>query len=281
MSKTHLPDLEGNDLDRALRRSLCGRTCCVFDDQPTCKDCQRRNAKRPGLRSVGWVEALQSVAHLLAGPPIEPYPDLEPGVWHRMRCRTGSRCSCPFCLADTLNARALATWHAEQQARPHQKHQYEFGSVNAALEALLRWRLDGASARSSQGGIQSRAEETAKLGTQVQTTSRFDRDSIEIRRATWAADVEKACYRAFAEEQERRGLTQHQCVAITLSSIDSKVTPAEWSERTGLTTRAVKALIRHGRELVTIELAAVGYIPRPRSRAGLDAKITRRAMEVA
>ncbi len=279
--KIHAPSEEG------LQTSLCGMigsTLAVDAKLVTCKRCQRALSKQRKLREVSFEEAIRDVLTLLSGPPIEPYPEMTPAAWQQMRCRKGmSHCSCRFCLVDDMNTRALANWQESQAIRPHMKHSHEFGSVNAALECLLRWRRDGASARSSQGGIQARAEETARLGTQVQTTARYDRDSIELRRATWATDIERACFRAFAEEQERRGLTSRECVAIVLSTVDAQnvVTPEQWAEHTGLTVSSVKGLVRHGRKALTIELAASGYIPRPRARAGLDRAIATRAQEVA
>lgn len=266
-------------------RSLCGlaRAAGTLSHDPagvTCKRCRKLLTPPATLRPISWDEAIRDLLALLSGPPVEPYPVLTPDVWRSMRCRAwvatrnGAQamprhwCRCEACVVDEANARPSADWQASQQARPHRKHAHPFGSVRAALEALLRYRQDGIGARSSQGSLQSRAQEAAQLGTQVQTTARHDRDPVELRRATAAVDIEKALRRAYAEEQARRELTVEQCIAIVLADVDSqrRTTDEEWAERTGITARAVREMRRHGIRQVQESLAADGYIPEPRRR---------------
>jgi len=248
---------------------------------------------------------------LIAGPPVIQYPDLR-GVWRHMRCRTGAytparcqvviddadrdgraltweeersvagRCRCEVCSVDVDNTPILDRWSEEQQARPHRKHACPFGSRDAALELLLRWKQDGPSARSGIGGLIGRCEETARLGTNVQTTQRHDRDDLATRRAIYATDIERALRRAFAFEPDRRGLSVDQCLDVMLSTIDttSPVAPEEWAERFGITHRAVVALIGHGRKRLTIELAVADYIPDPNERDGLGEEIRKRRAEI-
>lgn len=261
--------------------SLCGRHAVFLSydgERVTCTTCLRLRARRP--RAVSWDEALRDVLALLSGPPVRPYPVLTPDEWRRMRCRSWVSdrnadtimprhfCRCDFCTTDEANARPLADWEASQAMRPHRRYACEFGSIRAAFEALLRHRQDGAPARSSQGSLQARSQEAAQLGTHVQTTARHDRDSLDLRRVTWAVDVERALERAFAEEQERRGLPIGECVSIVLSSVDSRVrvTVEQWAERTGLSVRAVRSLVSHGRREAERTLAAAGYVPEPRRR---------------
>lgn len=258
-----------------------------------------------GHRSVDMEEALRTLAHLLAGPPIEAQPDMTPDLWRRMHCRTAvargehsraeesepwshavtaqalrGQCRCEVCCVELDNARAKYDWEVEQDLRPHRKHAHEFGSPRAALELLARYRRVGTSTRSSLGSAQARAEETARLGTAVQTTVRADRESLEVRRVHMAADVERACLRAFAEEQARRGVPAGLCVQVLLDSVTDGSSSEEWAERLGLTERAVKALVRHGMRQVTVELVCGGYIPEPRASAGLAEAIERRRAEL-
>jgi len=140
--------------------------------------------------------------------------------------------------------------------------------VNAALEHLVRWRRDGASARSSHGSAQSRALETARLGAVVQTTQRSDREDVTTRNATHAVDVERACAWAYREASERRGLPQEACVELLLASVVSGgPSHAEWAERLEVSEAIVRAVVRHGRRVVAERLAADGYVPAPRRRA--------------
>jgi hypothetical protein len=222
------------------------------------------------------------LAHLLAGPAIEAYPVVTPETYRNMRCRQGlPHCRCVYCQADESNINVKVAWEAEQQLRPHRVHAHEFGSLSAALELAARVAREGYAKASAHGSMQSRAEETLKLGTQVQTTQRTDRESRETKLARQYVDVVRAVSRAFDEEQERRGLSQEQCVTIVLSTYDTSqpLSPEEWAETTGLSVRVIKSLLRHAREQATVSLCASGYIPRPRSRVGLDRAIDRRIAE--
>lgn len=287
--RTHIADpSDGRDVS-SLGASLCGRTTVVRNPNPelaTCRVCQRLHREARFTRRDGKVsmeEALADVARLIAGPPVESYPPLTPERWQAMRCLDGKRrCFCAYCELDRRNHAARVEWELEQDRRPHRRYDHPFGSVRAALESLVVWRQTGASVRSQAGSIEARGQELAKLGTNVQTTMRV-REDVDTRRATIAVDVERACLRAYAEPQARRGLnTAEQCVAILLDAMDDKGGHSAewWSERTGLTVNAIRALIRHGIKQAKVELAASGYIPHPRSKEGLDEAIRRRRQEV-
>lgn len=286
--KTHLHDPEADDIGRQLQTALCGLVAvdCTDDaEHVTCKLCLGIMADRQHRRDrvrIGWDEAMRDLATVIGGPPVESYPELTPDGWRSMRCRLDVEerkrrpCYCEWCLIDASNARVKADWEASQQVRPHRRYDHVFGSVNAALELLLRWKQDGAPNRSSHGSVQSRAQETARLGTQVQTTQHATREDITTRRATQAIDVERAVRFAYAEDQARRGLTEDVCATILLDSVDPDGMGAVWwSERLGVTEEVIKGVVRHGRKRVTIRLAATGYIPEPRDRAGLGEEIRR------
>lgn len=305
----HMADPDAVRVTRDAR-ALCNRASprvTSVEADVTCKDCLRLLAKRRAEqpRQVGMLEALLEVARTISGPSLEAVPPTTPDTWSRMRCRLAvSRgehsttpvaepwahvisaqtvrlhCTCDHCNADRDNAKAKIEWQLEQDHRPHRQYEHPFGSTRAAIELLGRWRVDGGSGRSAHGSIQARAQETAQLGTSVQTTRRTDRDSLDVRRVIMTTDVQRACERAFAERQARRGLTVETCVTILVDSIASNRDAAWWAERLPPTERAIKALIRHGIKQVTVELAANGYIPRPRSSMGLDDAIERRRAEM-
>lgn len=276
MSKLHLLDPDGSQLDRDLRTSICGRPASDCTEDPalvTCMHCRRiwhkRHHERDRVR-ITFAEALRDVATVISGPRLVPYPELTPEGWASMRCRQGmSRCSCDWCRADEANARAKEQWAESQQVRPHRRYGHPFGSINAALELLLRWKTDGAPARSSQGSLQNRAQETAKLGAAVQTTMRTDREDLTTRRATQAVDIERAIRYAYAETQARRGLSVHTCATILLDSVDHEgQSPEWWAEKLDVSTAVVRGVIRHGRKHVADRLAEQEYIPQPRARKG-------------
>lgn len=285
--------------DRLLGRTLCGLAAALLADEAakvTCKKCRRILDRSPDRRApVTIEEAAREILHVIGGPPVQPYPSLTPEIWRAMRCRLyvarreagesrgerGAMCFCDFCLIDASNARAKANWETEQQLRPHRQHAHPFGSVNQALEAWARWTLNGASVRSSQGSLQARCLEIARLGTHVQTTRRHDREDLSIRRVTYATDVDRAIARAYAQPADRRGLTLAQCRALLLASVASDAPSLEeQAEALGVSERIVRAVVRHGRRQVTIELVVSGYIPEPRARSGLLAAIERRRREI-
>ena len=276
MTKLHLLDPAGSQLDRDLRTSICGWTAVDATEDPaliTCMHCRRiwhkRHHERDRVR-ISMDEALRDVVAVIMGPPLVSYPELTPETWSTMRCRQGlAHCSCGWCQADKANAGAKRVWDESQQCRPHRRHAYPFGSVNAALELLLRWKVDGAPARSSQGSLQNRAQETAKLGASVQTTVRSDREDLTTKRATQAVDIESAVRHAYAEEQARRGLSPDTCASILLDSVDAEGKGAAWwADGLDVTESVVRGVIRHGRKQVTRTLADQEYIPEPRVRRG-------------
>lgn len=283
MSRIHLLDPEADAVGRSLQTAICGWTAVDVTEDPmrvTCKRCARTIEKRVFARDrvrITWDEAIADVLAVIAGPPVERYPELTPELWASMRCARGqAHCRCIFCRIDEDNCGARAAWDHSQQIRPHRRYGHPFGSVNAALESLLRWQRDGASARSSAGSTQARAQETARLGVEVQTTVRADREDLTTRRATQAVDVERAVHRAYAQQSDRRGLGVGDCAAVLLDSVSPEAIPVErWAERFDVTPNAIRGIIKHGRKWVTVSLAASGYIPEPHARVGLASEIER------
>ena len=271
--KLHLLDPEADDFAREMRTSICGWTAVEVTEDPaliTCMHCRRiwhkRHHERDRVR-ITFAEALRDIAAVISGPRLVAHPELEPEAWASMRCRQGmAHCSCGWCQADKANARAKQEWSESQQVRPHRRYGFPFGSINAALELLLRWKADGVSARSSQGSLQSRAQETARLGAAVQTTVRTDREDLTTKRATQAVDIEHAVRFAYAETGVRRGQTADVCGTILLDSVDPEGRGAEWwAERLDVSESSVRGIIRHGRKQATRWLADQGYIPEPRA----------------
>ena len=278
MSKVHSPPLNATADDVAMQQSLCGWLGVRLDGDARKVTCKRCLAKLEKLRQQGrrihvsWEEAVTDLAYLLAGPPVQVYPPLTPDLWHSMRCLEGRQCHCELCLIDEANKPAKARWEADQDARPHRRYEHEFGGALAALSFLCEWKKYGGAPRSHLGGVTSRLTETAELGAEVQTTIRADRESLETRRAAMAVDVERACFWAYTEEQQRRGLTAAQCVAILLDAMDvekaeRKVShPEWWAERTELSESAIRRLVSHGVRMVGQRLGEAGYMPEPRQR---------------
>lgn len=299
LAKSHIPH---PDETGDLGRSLCGRPAVLLGEPgaATCTRCARLwEARSADLRGIGWPEALRAIAYVLAGPPVESAPDLRES-WRAMDCRRGEvvesaedthveprrmtprawsdagrpshamRCACPVCEWEAASLGVVDTWAAEQQVRPHRRHTCDFGSRDAALQFLVRWREDGPGSRSNAGSVIARLTEARRLEANVQTTQRFDREDLPIRRAQQAVDVERLLRRAFRESAERRGLTVEECVAVVLTTVAVERLPAtRVAEVAGLSVAATRAMIAHGRRQFTIEAAAEGLIPMPRAETGL------------
>lgn len=284
------------ETSRDLGRSLCGRHAVWLAEngKHTCRTCSRVHGERAEFtREIAWEEVLLSLDMLLRWSRVERYPAITPELYRSMRCRTQDAitpagydeaardgvapsryrvCRCEFCEIDARNASEVREMHESQQIRPHRKHAHPFGSYRAALTELLRPR---AGVRSSAGSAAARAEETAKLGTHVQTTLRTDRDSLEIRRIDLAVDVRRCVERAFAEPQSRRGFSLRECVDMLLDTVrDEPRWDAIGEDRIAL----VRGVQRHGRKWAQIELAAADMTPEPRG-ARLCSEVERRRRE--
>lgn len=232
------------------------------------------------------LDALRFLAEWLKGPVIDPQPPLDPETWQAMRCRIDRRvpeseadmltdhraCRCPHCRWIVRNAPIVATWRLSDERRPHRLYSHPFGSLGAALAAVHR--PDGAPSRSRMGSLMARLREIQGLGTEVQTTARFDRDPLEIRRTDLTIDVER-CVIAACSPAEVRGSvsTGAAIVLVTASAIDGYAPEAHASEV--LSVPAVKGIVSRARKRLTIELAARDLIPAPRERAKLGEEIAK------
>lgn len=269
--RVHLLVPDATDEQRRMGRTLCGTSSPRWSEASasvTCRLCIR--AMPPEQTPVALEDAWEALCNLLLGPAVAPYPAITPDEWRLMQCRQYGRelerCPCAWCDWERRYRGQCEQHDLSQQFRPHRRYACPFGSVGAALEHLLRVRRSAAGTRSWQGPLSDRAEQVLRLGTEVQTTQRFDREPLEIRRVDLAIDVERALERCFAEAAERRGLPLEACTALVLASIDSGEprTPEAMSETTGLTVRAVKALLAHARRELAVRLAADGLVPEQR-----------------
>lgn len=277
----------------AAHRTLCGTSAVkVVETRKlvTCLSCIKLFATLPiESEPVTLLEAMRYAWDVLRGPVVEPYPiAIAPDEWVQMGCvRHGmpmERCGCAWCAWERQYRGRVDEWERSQSLRPHRRYDHPFGSLAAALSFLARWRRDGAMLRSSTGNASARLEAVARLGTEVQTTQRFDRDSLEVERAGFSVTIESALRRALRDEQRLRGLAPDVAEAALLTSVDESLGdeahPAAMAERLGLTERAMKALLASTRRALTVDLAARGVIPEPRDRAGLRGEIADRRAEI-
>jgi hypothetical protein len=273
-------------------RTLCGTSAVRTVEARglvTCRSCQRLMASLPDEATWDWARVIEYVASVLVGPAVEAYPvAIVTDEWRLMSCRmhgaSTEHCGCAWCAWERRWRGVVDEWERSQSLRPHRRHAHPFGSLAAALTFFARWRRDGASLRSSTGSAGARLEAVARLGVEVQTTQRFDRDSLEVERAGLACDIEDAVRHCLGDEQRRRGLTYEAAFAALLTSVDESLGdaahPAALGERLELTERAMKALLSSTRRELTVDLAARGIIPEPRSKVGLGREIAARRAEL-
>jgi hypothetical protein len=285
-ARVHMRAEEGHE-----QRTLCGTFANVVVEQRgavTCKSCKKLIAKLPP-EEMTWREVVEYVLGSLKGPVVEPYPfAISHDEWVLMSCRMHGapieRCGCVWCAWHRRHKERMENWYLSQNHRPHRKHEHPFGSLAAALSFFVRWRRDGSSLRSSTGSAGARLEAVARLGAEVQTTQRFDRDSLEVERAGVACDIEAAIGRALADEQMRRGLSVGDAYDALLTSLDESAGdaahPAALAEFAAMTERAMRSMLAAARRALTVDLAARGIIPEPRERVGLAREIEMRRREI-
>jgi hypothetical protein len=286
-AKLHMRAPEG-----AEHRTLCGTSAVnVVETRGlvTCLICKRHLESIPDEAAWSWRRVIEYVADVIGGPAVEPYPvAIVADEWRLMSCRMHAaevqQCACTWCAWERRNRQRVDVWAESNATRPHRRHDFPFGSLAAALSFYARWRRDGASLRSSTGNAGSRLEAVARLGAEVQTTQRFDRDSLEVERAGQACDIEAAVSVALSDEQRRRGLSIEDAYDVLLASTDESLGdsahPAALAERTGITERAMRQLLAATRRALTVDLAARGLIPEPREQVGLGREIARRRAEM-
>jgi len=236
-------------------RSLCGWSVERVTDHReavTCRSCIRRMPGMPApAATFSWRDVVEYVLGVVAGARVPEYPALSRGEWPLMRCRYQGAaietCGCAYCDWERRYRPRVDEWERSQSLRPHRRYEHPFGSLNAALDFLHRWRTEALGVRSYQGPLQERAAKVEALGgVEVQTTRRFDRDPLEIERAGMAADLQRALDLALADE------------------------PPLGEDAT---ERAHAARETRLRRALTVELAALGIIPLPRDRARLGREI--------
>jgi len=236
-------------------------------------------------------EALAFFAAFVRGPVTDEQPPLRDG-WYSMRCLRDRRvpvseadmltdhecCRCPHCRWQARNAAIVSNWRLSCERRPHRTYSHPFGSVGAALASTHR--PDGVPMRSSMGSLGARLKEINELEAVIQTTVRHDRDPVEIRRTDLTIDVERCVVQACSREDVRGGVSTGAAIRLVTASAQDGYEPGEHAEPMAISTSAVRGVVSRARKRVTVELAARGLIPEPRSRVKLDAEISKRRLEL-
>jgi hypothetical protein len=281
-ARTHL---DATQAHHRVRQALCGYTNVTVEidiSKVDCVLCRRLFAagdkvatkRKTSSSRAEIVDALGvAVAELLA-PKAGAPPRLTPAMWAGS-CRGGEhrRCGeCELCLHD----REMAKWehaapdrYVEQRVVPLNGRP-RWSSLAAAIVQLVEYERHGRAGPSAAGGILQRIE----LGP-IDGIARAD-DPL-MRRGAELVAVRKALEFAYPVGGHAV-LTSAQCQTILVCRTPGVLAPMPSFEvlamEHGVSEGDVRAVVRHGRDVVTCELAERGLIPWPSRRRGVEQSAT-------
>jgi hypothetical protein len=267
-----------------LRAALCGFIGVSTTSDAslaTCKSCLARlrgdRAPLPG-RGPGQLldtTALAKELHIELGlgqeptlaPNAGPPPRLTPQLW-ASSCRGGqARCrDCELCTWQSEVERwSFAAPWSQQHGLSRGEDAPRWGSLSAALVAMLEYERSGRDQASALGGILERADrgETGK----VQRDSRHI--PKQLHQGLDVVHVRVALERVFSTGNYR--LSPEDCARALLERTPGLLpemrTYEALSERYGLDCGELQSIVRRGRQAMEEDLCARGLIPVPRTRA--------------
>lgn len=238
------------------RMALCGWPC--VDTEPditkvTCGSCRRMFRARavPNL-----VEALATTLAPSAGPP----PRVTPQLWAGS-CRGGEhrRCGeCALCLWEREANRWAGVEAWNHVLRPRRSESTpRWGSATAALCELVEWERHGRVGPSAFGGMLWRLEMGQVEGGRDRADDRLCGRAGELVVVRQALEL--------AYPLGAHALSQPRRIGLLLVRTAGVVTPlptyAELSALLGETEGELRALVRHGRAVVALELSTRGLVP--------------------
>lgn len=276
--------LDASTPGQPLRRALCGWLDVTTESDISKVDCKaclsRLAAQRQGPtagRKAGKSEpARADVAAELASafaatlaPNAGPPPRLTAALW-AASCRGAEHRKCGACCLcewerDAEMWNAVSPWNVRSQvAKPDGAPRWP--SLAHALVALAEWEAHGRHAKSAIGAILDRC----KRGD-VGDSERSRPDDPLLRRAGELVRVGQALDLAYPVGGHAK-LSAAQCKAVLLLRTPGVVSPMssydELGELLASSEGELRAIVKHGRRVVTDELATRGVIPVPRpSRA--------------
>lgn len=298
MAPARAVHLDASRPGQPLRTALCGYLGVTTETdltRVTCTLCRRALAGRakPGAprkgstgaptqaeMAAGLAEALRPMGVPQAGPP----PRLTAPMWSSS-CKGGEYRRCGSC--------ALCEWEREaerwaaKEVSAHNEHgprvarlprKTVWSSLAEALRALADWESHGRVAPSAMGGILARIKSGEIGGTKE---SKGDDpllnragDLVRVRRALETAYPDNA--HAVPQARRMRLLLERTPGVLLV------VRPyEELAAEVGVDVGEVQALVKSGRKVVTVELAARGLIPPPARASGLTEAVYERAQEIA
>jgi hypothetical protein len=269
--------MDNTQADAAMRMALCGwptNETTTHADEVTCKSCialmRARGTRRIDHSAVQarLVEAFRASSLPSASSP----PMLNASVWPAT-CKGGEqRChECVLCEWE----RDVERWSSVSMWNPTNRNKKPAGapkwaSLAAALTALCEWERHGRTAPSATGGILACIERGYMEGGSSKGDDPLLHSAGELVRVRQALEL------AYPDN-DHWGLTAGQCMAVlcarTPGAVVAMPSYEELSARTGVSVGGLKAVVKRGRLVVSIELAARGLIPEPPTAAGMFEQI--------
>jgi hypothetical protein len=275
--------MDNTQADAPMRMALCGwptNETTTHADEVTCKSCLAllRARSMAAQHEIGlsktdsiqrkFVEAFKASSIPSAGAP----PLLNASVWPAT-CKGGEqRChECALCEweRDAERWSSVAIWNpTSRNKKPAGAPKWS--SLAAALIALCEFERSGRASPSASGGIIACIERGYMEGGSNKG------DDPLLARAGELVRVRQALELAYPDN-DHWGLTAGQCMAIlcgrTPGAVAQMPSYEDLSARTGVSIGGLKAVVKRGRMVVSIELAARGLIPEPPPAAGMFEQI--------
>jgi hypothetical protein len=217
-----------------------------------------------------WTETVEFFFGVVAGPVTEPFPELTPETWSRMRCREGRRCVCDFCQWQERNQKRVDDWNRAQALRPQPSKPYPFGSDADVASKLEAYARDGATAPSYLGPVLDRVRDEASLGARVVKAPSAGRDPAGLYHAGLRADAQRCYVEACSSPEIRQGASTAETVRVVIAvQLGHEVA----EEQAPLAKRA--------RYAVKVELAARELTPPPAKAARMARAVEARREELS
>jgi hypothetical protein len=256
-----------------FRKSLCGMVAVdteVDVSRVSCKLCLARlrapqSAPERKGRKGKRLRPGDALAELLA-PKADPPPRITPELWAGS-CKGGEHRRCGECALCKWEWEANL-WGAPEVSAHNRVHQLRravdaprWPSLDGALSGLVDFERNGRAGPSASGGILQRIE----LGP-IDGITRAD-DPL-MRRGGELVAVRKALELAYPIGGHAK-LSHNACRALLVCRVPGILTPMPTYEvlatELGVDEGDVRAVVRHGRSIVSLELAERGLIPWPRT----------------
>ncbi len=276
-ARTHL---DASTSGQPLRRARCGWLNVDTETDATlvsCKTCLsllaakrqgppagRKSGKSEPARAEVAAELASAFAATLA-PNAGPPPRLTAALW-AASCKGAEHRKCGACVMcewerDAEMWNAVSPWNIQlRAAKPEGAPRWP--SLAHALVALAEWEAHGRHAKSAIGAILDRC----KRGD-IGDGERSRPDDPLLRRAGELVRVGQALDLAYPVDGHAK-LSAAQCKSVLLLRTPGVVSPMASYEALGELLGAgegeLRAVVKHGRRVVTDELSTRGVIPVPR-----------------